>query len=414
MSSSERRIMAMTNFGHFVIHYNMMVFPALVLPLSQSLGMSVAQVVELSFLQYLLFGISALPWGLSADRWGSRALMFALFLGSGLSGVAITLSLNAPFQLSLALAALGLFSGIYHPIGMGLISKGVQNVSMGMGYNAVAGGVGQVLGPLVTGILNWIWGPTAAYISVAVLNLSGVGLMLLMPLPKGSSRQAAPQAQGNGIGGFVILLIGMMLAGLAYSGSTVILNTYLELKSKGLMDLFSGATGGPVSANLFASIVTALIYTVGAVGQYLGGLAGARYETRYSYLAFHAVCVPAAFLMAFTQNFGLVAWSSVYFFFLLGMQPLENTLVARLSPRNLRHSAYGLKFILVFGVGSLGVKIVGWIDGAWGIESVFVVLGFTSVAIVTVACFLIWWTNRETASNNVTDSPSLEVKAAGQ
>lgn len=413
MSSSERRILAMTNLGHFAIHYNMMVFPALVLPLSQSLGLSMAQVVELSFLQYLFFGVSALPWGLLADRWGGRALMFLLFLGSGLSGLAVAFYLQSPFHLTLALAALGLFSGIYHPIGMGLISKGVQNVSMGMGYNAVAGGVGQVMGPLLTGVLNWLWGPTAAYISVAALNLAGAGLMLLIALPEGSRHESTKQTQGNGIGGFVILLIGMMLAGLAYSGSTVILNAYLELKSKGLMNLISGTGEGLISANLFASIVTAMIYTIGAVGQYCGGLAGSRYETRYSYLAFHAVCIPAAFLMAFTQNISLVAWSSVYFFFLLGMQPLENTLVARLSPRNLRHSAYGLKFILVFGVGSVGVKIVGWINAAWGIESVFVVLGFTSIAIVLVAVMLIWWTNPAKASKDAARELPLDMKAAG-
>jgi sugar phosphate permease len=69
-------------------------------------------------------------------------------------------------------------------------------------------------------------------------------------------------------------------------------------------------------------------------------------------------------------------------------------LVARFTPSRFRHSAYGLKFILAFGVGSLGVKIVGWINASWGNETVFVVLGFTSAAIVCVAIMLIWWTNR--------------------
>jgi MFS family permease len=140
-------------------------------------------------------------------------------------------------------------------------------------------------------------------------------------------------------------------------------------------------------------MVTALIYAIGAVGQYCGGIAGSRYETTHAYLVFHALCIPAAFLMAFTTNLGLVGWSSVYFFFMLGMQPLENTLVARFSPGSLRHSAYGLKFIMVFGVGSIGVKIAGWINSVWGMEAIFVVLGATSVAIVGVAGALIWWTN---------------------
>jgi MFS family permease len=395
MNSSERRILAVTNVGHFTIHYNMMVFPALVLPLTDRLGLTMSQVVGLSFLHYLLFGLSALPWGLLGDRLGGRKLMMLLFVGSGISGLGVAACMNSPFLLSLALASLGLFSGIYHPIGMGLISKGVGNVSRGMGQNAVAGGMGQVMGPLVTGIFNWLWGPMSGYLAVAGLNLAGAALMFSMPLAESASREPIKQTGGNGmIGGFVILLVGMMIAGLAYSGSTVILTAYLELKGKGILDVISGAHGGNISANLLASIVTALVYTVGAVGQYCGGIAGARYETRYAYLVFHAVCVPAAFFMAFTTDFSLVAWSSVYFFCLLGMQPLENTLVARFTPSRFRHSAYGLKFILAFGVGSLGVKIVGWINASWGNEAVFVVLGFTSVTIVCVAIMLIWWTNR--------------------
>ena len=45
-------------------------------------------------------------------------------------------------------------------------------------------------------------------------------------------------------------------------------------------------------------------------------------------------------------------------FFLLGMQPLENTLVAGLTPVRMRSSAYGMKFILTFGVGAVSVKLI--------------------------------------------------------
>ncbi|AFM23690.1 MFS transporter [Desulfomonile tiedjei] len=410
MNPSEGKILAVTNAGHFAIHYNMMVFPALVLPLADRLGLSMAQVVELSFLHYLFFGLSALPWGLLGDRLGGRKLMMLLFVGSGLSGIAVAASMTSPFLLSISLASLGLFSGIYHPIGMGLISKGVSNISRGMGQNAVAGGVGQVMGPLLTGILNWLWGPTAGYLAVAVVNFAGAALMLSLTVPEGVSREPVKQSGSNGmIGGFVILLVGMLLAGLAYSGSTVILNAYLELKAKGLLDMLPGAQSGNISPNLLASLVTALVYTIGAVGQYCGGIAGARYETRYAYLVFHATCIPAAFLMAFTTNFGLVASSSLYFFCLLGMQPLENTLVARFTPSKFRHSAYGLKFILAFGVGSIGVKIAGWINANWGNEAVFVVLGFTSIAIVCVAVALIWWTNRSREQSGLVLQPQAKI-----
>jgi hypothetical protein len=71
------------------------------------------------------------------------------------------------------------------------------------------------------------------------------------------------------------------------------------------------------------------------------------------------------------------------------MQPIENTLVARYTPRRLRHSAFGTKFILTFGVGSLSVMMVGAIEKLWGIGWVFPALGAVSVALVITIVFLI-------------------------
>ena len=74
MDSRELRIMFATCYGHFMSHFNMLVFPALVLPLAGRLKMDMAYVLDISFWMYLLFGVTALPWGVIADRWGARPL----------------------------------------------------------------------------------------------------------------------------------------------------------------------------------------------------------------------------------------------------------------------------------------------------------------------------------------------------
>ena len=48
----------------------------------------------------------------------------------------------------------------------------------------------------------------------------------------------------------------------------------------------------------------------------------------------------------------------VYVIFALGMQPIENSLVAALTPIHLRTFAYSLKFIVVLGGGAFSIKIV--------------------------------------------------------
>ena len=136
---------------------------------------------------------------------------------------------------------------------------------------------------------------------------------------------------------------------------------------------------------------------VGIAGQYTGGRIAERFELRWSYLFFHALVVPVALLMSMAVDLPLVGLGMVYFFFLLGMQPIENTLVARFAPRRFHHAAYGTKFILTFGVGSLAVKMVGAIKENASIEVVFGALGLISLLLVGMVLVLIGRTPRMTS-----------------
>ena len=142
MTPSERNILTITCFGHFVAHFNMLVFPSLVIPLTTSFGMELSQVLPLSFWMYLLFGITALPWGLLSDAFGAKPLLLTFYAGAGVSGLAAAFFMESPMAFSICLAGVGLFSGIYHPAGLGFISRGISRVSMAMGYNGVAGNAG--------------------------------------------------------------------------------------------------------------------------------------------------------------------------------------------------------------------------------------------------------------------------------
>ncbi|MBW2147912.1 MAG: MFS transporter [Deltaproteobacteria bacterium] len=395
MNPRERRILFISCFGHFLSHFNMLVFPAVLLPLTARLNMDMSQVLGLSFWMYLLFGLTALPWGMLADRWGGKSLMALFFLGAGLSGLAAAAWIDSPAGLSLALAGVGLFSGISHPIGLGMISKGVSRMSMALGYNGMFGNLGLATAPLLTGIVNWLWGPGAVYLVLGGLNLLGVGLMTTFPLTEPPQQEQWGSKEDNGLlGAFLILLAVVMMGGLAYRGATVIMPAYFELKNQLIFQKLSGLWPEALSSNLVATTTISFIYLVGMLGQYTGGRVAERFEPRFSYLLFHAVIIPAAFLMAVASDIPLVSLALFYFFFMLGAQPIENTLVARITPQRLHHSAYGTKFVLTFGVGALAVKLMGGIQRVWGIETAFPALGIISLALVGFVVLLISHTNQ--------------------
>lgn len=390
MSGRDKRILVVTCYGHFMSHFNMLVFPAVVLPLTARLNMAMGPVLEISFWMYLLFGVTALPWGALADRFGARPLLSLFFLGTGLSGLAAASAIGNTAWLTMTLGALGLFSGIYHPAGLGLISKEVERFSLGMGYNGMFGNLGLATAPLLAGGANWLWGPTAVYFLVGIFNLIGLALIGVLPKDKKTNEGPQDNTDKNGhLRGFVILLVAMMLGGIAYRGATVILPAYFELKNQGIFQFFSSLAGMEISGNLIATTVTSLIFLIGILGQYIGGHIAERHDPRYSYLVFHAITVPVVFLMAYFSDVPLVLLSLVYFFFLLGMQPIENTLVAKLTPRKFHSSAFGTKFILTFGVGALAVKMAGRVEATWGLEANFPVLSAVSLALVTMVVVLI-------------------------
>ena len=371
----------------------MLVFPAIVLPLTKRLDMEMAAVLGISFWMYLLFGCTALPWGMIADRWGGKILMRIYYAGAGLSGLAAAFSIDSVLGLTTSLAALGLFSGIYHPTGLGLVSKEINRVSVGLGINGMFGNLGLATAPLLTGVINWFWGPKLAYLFLGSMNLCGLLLMVIFPISvSGHSSQSEKEETNGLLGAFVVLLAAMMLGGLAYRAATVILPAYCELKNQALVMWLSGLVQGELSQNLVATTVTSLIFVIGMLGQYTGGRFAERFDPRFGYLIFFGITALPGVLMAFSGNWSLIGMTVLYFFFLLGMQPIENTLVARYTPRRLHHSAFGTKFVLTFGVGALAVKIVAAIETRFYIEAVFIFIGAISVLAIGVILVLIFKT----------------------
>jgi MFS family permease len=303
--------------------------------------------------------------------------------------------IDSPALFSIALAGMGLFTGIYHPAGLGLISKGTERMGLAMGYHGMFGNLGLALAPLLAGVCNWLWGPQAVYLATGTLNLVGMGLMWFLSLAEPERETEMSEAKGkNGLlQTFLILLVALALAGIAYRGTTVVLPAYFELKNQGIFQALIGLWGRDISANLVATTITSLIFLLGMLGQFAGGLVAERYEPRHSYLTFHALIMVAAFLMAVTYDVSLVLLAAIYFFFLFGTQPIENTLVARFAPKRLHHSAFGIKGVVTFGVGALAVKMVGWIQNTWSIESTFIALGIVSVLLLAAVVLLILRTN---------------------
>jgi MFS family permease len=379
LDSNQKRILVFTSAAHFLTHFFVLVFPALVMPISRDLSLEPAQVIPLSFPMYLCYGILAIPWGYLSDRFGPRWMMGAGMLIAGCGFTAAGLS-GSPKGLAMAMAAIGVGCSAYHPSGLALLSKGMQERGRALGINGLWGNGGIAAAPLAAGALTYALGWKSALLLFGVAGVAVGLLCLIVPFSVGITdlQKGTVMERGKAVRYFVILCGAMVFSGLMYRGYTIILPTFFEAK---LSDFALFASGVAEAARLSsdadtfaATIITSAVYLVGMAGQLAGGRVADRRELRWAYLTFFACALPFLLLMSMVEGLILVLMAGGFVFFSLGMQPIENSLVAVLTPPQWRSVSYGIKFSLVFGAGSLAVYLVGFVNGRYGIDAVILLL----------------------------------------
>jgi len=381
----ETRIVHFTGFAHAATHYMELIFPTLAVGLAAETGLPVERVLAWSFACYVLLGAGALPAGLAADRWGSRRVILAGLLLTGASACAAATVDPGP-ALALCLAGLGLGASFYHPAGMGLLSRAVKARGRALGINGIYGNVGIAISPLLTATLvtRIGWRQTFAFTGgVLILAALAFARVRIEEPPRASTLAPEPDSsdapsRGHAVAAFALLCLTATLGGFAYRGNTV---AQPALFAEEIHFMGYG-------------LAASLAMLVGIAGQYLGGLVADHRELRRAYLFFHLASLPMVAAVGLTSGGWLLLASGLYVFFALGMQPVENSLFAALTPERWRSTAYGLKFVLTFGLGATAVGMVGWIVPLRGWSGVYEVLTFVVALLVLGILGLILLTRR--------------------
>jgi MFS family permease len=345
----------------------MLLFPSLSLWIYQDLEIGLPETLHLGFPMYLLFGLTALPMGFLGDRWSNRKMLISMMLGMGTASMICAMA-TKPWHLMAGLSLIGLFASIYHPVGIGMISKTCAQRGRALGNNGVWGNLGIGLAPLLAGLAAHLIGWRSGFVIYGAIAII-LGLLITRleidetPL-SGKTSSGSEKEKGNSLlPYFIMVLCCMTLLGFCYRGTVVSIPAYFRENIQSLSSLFSFNENFQVkdAQSFGTTLLVSGIYLFGIFGQMTGGRLADKLDLRYAYLMFHALSLPCMILMGLLTEIPLFLVSMVYIFFALGMQPIENSLVARLTPNHLRSLAYGMKFVMVLGMGSFSVKIVKWI-----------------------------------------------------
>ncbi|BAE50017.1 MFS transporter [Paramagnetospirillum magneticum] len=376
---SARASLAFSCAGHAYAHIFEPIFFIVALFLPAETGLSYEEVLALIVAGKLLYGLPAPLAGWLGDRWSTVGMMAVYFIGLGAAAIAVGLS-HGPVMLAVALGFMGLFGSIYHPVGISWLVRNAVDKGKAIGLNGVFGGVGPALAGVVAGGLIALSGWRAAFILPGMVVL-GTGLLFLVMVARGvvvenkQDRKPEPVAdRGETVRAGIVLSVTMLCAGLVYQATQPSLPKLFE-ERLGEFGLWAAAGGVTV------------VYLLAGLTQILAGHLADRISPKRIYLLAALIQVPLLLGLAHASGPGLLLVAVLAVSFNMAGIPAENLLLSRYTPAKWRGTAFGLKFVLSFGVSGLGVPMVSLIRGAGGgFETVFTVLA-VSAGLVALAAW---------------------------
>ncbi len=369
--STESRILVVTSMGHLLCHTSELAFFGLITALvaDPELDLTIDQASLLPVPGLVLYGIGALPTGIFTDRFGSRKALSIYFLAVMVACLAIYFAGNAR-EVCLGLTLLGAAISIYHPASLAMLSLGCAKRGRAMGINGVAGSLGVAIG-LSLGLLvitRYSW--RATYLIIAGLALLGfvcsLAMQFKLPVVEPSPKKSH-SSYGEPLVLLPLLFVAMLVGGFNYRCLTTVLPAYLSGTAE--------TNGG----------IVFLVVALGGLGQLVGGFLADRYRPALLYVITIMTTIPLALAIArlpLSEGTWLAGALAIFMF---SQQPFENTLIAEVTPAKYRSTMYGLKFVLAFGIASIGAYVAGLTWRYAGLVRVFDIYAAGAIVMAVLA-----------------------------
>lgn len=381
MDTQDRKTLGVVSAAHTLVHLIEGALPPLIPLLLGVFGTDYFHLgLVMSVFSYT-FGLGAFPSGALVDRVGPTRLLVLYLFGAGVLCLSVLL-VQKLLPFAVLMGFLGILGSFYHPAANTIISLGIKERGKAFGINGIAGSLGTSLVPFVAAFLGARWGWKSPYV------LFGMGVLIVgffaLSLPSyrmqsAGQKESTLSKDGTDKGAsriigraLVLFYLSCAIAGMGNRGVLTFLPSYLGSKfTLTSLGLDSVRVGG-----VFAT----LTLIAGAAGQYIAGTLVDRYRPQRLYIVTLLISATSILLMAFTSGLFLFLGAVGFGFFSFAVQPMQNTIVAKLLPKHRQGIGYGFMFFMTFGIGSVAAAFSGWLADRFGLSSVFLAMGLCYVA----------------------------------
>lgn len=372
-----------SGIGHALSHAFMLFYATVVLVLEKQWGLGYGELFALSIPGAIAFALTSLPAGWLADRWGADRMMTVYFFGLGAAAILTGLA-DDPLSLALGLTLIGMFGGIYHPVGIPWLMRHSPNAGRALGVNGVFGGLGTAGAAVVAGGLAELYGWRAAFfapgafailVGAAFVLAGRAGLLQTAGVEPVRVEASASRGERNRV--YTVLAVTIVCNGMIYLLTAYALPKIFEDR---LFD-FAGRSIAGVGA------LVSVCYLVATFANILGGELADRFPLKYVYGGLLLLQAPFYVVAVLLMHPALVGVAALMISLNVATAPAETALVGRYTPPERRGKVFGLMFMVTLGMGALASAAIPTLHRfAGNLDGVFALLAvLAAVAVVAVS-----------------------------
>ncbi|MBL8332825.1 MAG: MFS transporter [Rubrivivax sp.] len=374
MQGPTRTLALLLNLAHAIDHLFLLIFATAVAAIAADFGFARWEdLMPYGTGAFVMFGLASALAGRLGDLWGRRRMMLLYWAGMGASAVLAGLTQNA-WQLAAALTLLGVFSSIYHPVGIPMLLQHSTQPGRTIGWSGLSGNLGIAGAAAITGFLVAAAGWRAAFIVPGLVCLA-LGLVFARLAPheteppaKRTARAAVPLPQSMLARVFVVMTAAAVASGVLFNFTT-----------NGNGQLMTERLRGIVEDPRTLGLLLATVYAVASVSQLVVGRLIDRYPLKPLYLGILLLQVPVLALAAQAQGWWIFVALLGLMVTIFGAIPFTDAMIVRYVDDRLRSRVAGMRLTVAFGFSSGAVWLLGPLVKANGFAATLTALAALSL-----------------------------------
>ena len=382
------------NFGHAIDHMFLLIFATAVTSIAAEFGLARWEdLMPYGVAAFFFFGIGSLPSGRLGDAWGRRPMMIVFFLGMGFAALLVSIT-TTPLQMALALALLGCFASIYHPVGIPMLVQGAPRPGLTIGINGLVGNLGVAAAAVTTGYLVKYFGWRAAFAVPGAISIA-CAILFAFIATRETAAPAKKKASSTAPAGVSMAKLFLVMTMAATSGS-LLFNFSTNSNYELLTDRMKAIVQDPAQLGT----LLALVYTAASFTQLVVGHLIDRMALKTLYLV--VIAIQAVLLTLSLAADGWVFYALQFLFMasIFGAIPFTDAMIVRYVDDSMRSRVSGMRLAVSLGASSLAVWLIGPVVKQAGFDALIGVMALVSVVTLMVVSQL-----------PVTPKPAREAEA---